>query len=151
MIIEDIERTLKNYRGKIKYVSVTAASNVTGYVNDVHLIAKIAHKYGAKIIVDGAQIVSHREFNMLGNAKEECIDFFVFSAHKMYSTYGGGAIVGLTDVLSTHMPAFYVGGMVESVGDKYVRYTTAPDLYEAGSPNYPGVIGMLIPFPCFSR
>ena len=55
------------YNGEIEYVSVTAASNVTGYVTDVHRVAKLAHQYGAKIIVDGAQIVAHRKFSMLGD------------------------------------------------------------------------------------
>lgn len=142
LIMEDFERILKMYDGKIKYVTVTAASNVTGYVNDVHKIAGIAHKYGAKIIVDGAQIVAHRRFSMLGNTRNEDIDFFVFSAHKMYSPYGGGAVVGLIDEFNKHIPKMYGGGMIETVTDDGVFYTEAPDLYEAGSPNFPGVVGM---------
>ena len=54
IIYDDIERLLKE--NKVKYVTVTAASNVTGYVTDVHRVAKLAHQYGAKIIVDCAQI-----------------------------------------------------------------------------------------------
>ncbi len=143
LIIDDFERLLNDHDGKIKYVTVTAASNVTGYVNDVHYIAKIAHKYRAKIIVDGAQIVAHRPFSMLGRTPEESIDYFVFSAHKMYAPFGGGAVVGLTDELNRHIPKFYGGGMVDAVCDYIVNYGEAPDLYEAGSPNYPGVVGML--------
>lgn len=143
LIINDVERLLRKYGGKIKYVTVTAASNVTGYVNDVHKIAKIAHKYGAYIIVDGAQIVAHRNFSMIGIEPDEDIDFFLFSAHKMYSPYGGGAVIGLTDVLNQHTPKFYGGGMVDSVTDDDVIYSEAPDLYEAGTPNYAGVVGML--------
>ncbi len=143
LMTEDIERILREYNGGIKYVSVTAASNVTGYVNDVHAIARIAHHYGAQIIVDGAQIVAHRRFSMLGQTAEENIDFFVFSAHKMYSPYGGGAVVGLTEVLNKHLPKFYGGGMVDAVYDDSVCYSLAPDRYEAGSPNYPGVVGMV--------
>ena len=140
--IEDIERLLQENKC-IKYVCVTAASNVTGYVNDVHKIAKIAHHYGAKIIVDGAQIVAHRKFNMQGNTPAENIDFFVFSAHKMYSPFGGGAIIGLTDILSKHTPRFYGGAMVKAVYDCNVDFAPLSDMYEAGSPNYPGVVGML--------
>lgn len=142
VIYDDIERLLKENNGKIKYVSVTAASNVTGYVTDVHRVAKIAHKYGAKIIVDGAQIVAHRKFSMIGDTPEENIDFFVFSAHKMYSPYGGGAVVGLVDVLNEHMPEFYGGGIVNLVKDDEQQYKSAPAAYEAGSPNYPGVVGL---------
>lgn len=127
---------------KPKYVSVTAASNVTGYVTDVHRVAKLAHKHNAKLIVDGAQIVAHRQFSMLGVTPDENVDFLVFSAHKMYSPYGGGAVVGLTDVLNEHMPEFYGGGTIKIVGDTWETYKDAPARYEAGSPNYPGVIGM---------
>ena len=59
VIYDDIEKMLKE--NDVKYVAITAASNVTGYVTDVHRVAKLAHQYGAKIIVDGAQIVAHRK------------------------------------------------------------------------------------------
>lgn len=140
VMYDEIEKQLKN--NKVKYVSVTAASNVTGYVTDVHRVAKLAHKYGAKIIVDGAQIVAHRKFSMMGESEDENIDFFVFSAHKMYAPYGGGAVVGLTDELMSHMPKFYGGGTIHIVGDEWVEYAEAPKSYEAGSPNYPGVVAM---------
>lgn len=137
---DDIEKLLNE--NKVDYVTVTAASNVTGYVTDVHKVAKMAHEHGAKIIVDGAQIVAHRQFSMMGDTPEENIDFIVFSAHKMYSPYGGGAIVGLSEVLDQHMPEFYGGGIINIVGDDWQDYKYAPARYEAGSPNYPGVIGM---------
>ena len=137
---DEIERLLKE--NDVKYVSVTAASNVTGYVTDVHRVARLAHQYGAKIIVDGAQIVAHRQFSMQGETEEEDIDFFVFSAHKMYSPFGGGAVIGLTEVLDEHMPAFYGGGTIKIVGDTWQDYKEAPERYEAGSPNYPGVVGL---------
>ncbi len=137
---DEIERLLKE--NKVKLVAVTAASNVTGYVTDVHRVAKLAHRYGAMIVVDGAQIVAHREFSMKGATEEENIDFFVFSAHKMYSPYGGGAVVGLQSVLNDHIPQFYGGGTVHIVGDDSVAFKSPPASYEAGSPNYPGVVGM---------
>ena len=143
LIVADIKRLLETYQGAIKYVTVTAASNVTGYINDIHTIAKLAHQHGAKIIVDGAQIVAHCEFNMLGKTPEENIDFFVFSAHKMYAPFGSGAVVGLHNELNRHMPKFYGGGIVEVVSDDSVTYLKAPARYEAGSPNYLGVVGML--------
>ena len=142
VIYDDIERLLRENNGKVKYVSVSAASNVTGYVTDVHRVAKMAHQYGAKIIVDGAQIVAHRQFSMIGDTPEENIDFFVFSAHKMYSPYGGGAVVGLCQEMNQHMPEFYGGGIVSLVTDDNQYYKDAPTRYEAGSPNYPGVVGL---------
>ena len=137
---DELEEKLKT--NKVKYVSVTAASNVTGYVTDVHRIAAMAHQYGAMIIIDGAQIVAHRAFSMAGETPEEDIDFFVFSAHKMYSPFGGGAVVGRTDVLKDHMPQMYGGGTIDIVSDYKQVYTTAPGKYEPGSPNYPGIVGL---------
>jgi selenocysteine lyase/cysteine desulfurase len=60
----------------------------------------------------------------------------------MYSPYGGGAVVGLSDVLNKHLPTFYGGGTVKLVGDDWEIYKEAPATYEAGSPNYPGVVGL---------
>ncbi len=142
VIYDDIEKLLQE--NNVKIVSISAASNVTGYVNDVHRVAKLAHQYGAQIVVDGAQIVAHRKFEMMGdlNDPDDDIDYFAFSAHKMYSPYGGGAVVGLTETLNKHMPEFYGGGTITVVGDYWQYYKTAPAAYEAGSPNYPGVVGL---------
>ena len=138
--LTSLEEKLK--KNDVKLVAVTVASNVTGYINDVHRIASLAHQHGALIIVDGAQIVSHRQFSVCAADPDENIDFFVFSAHKMYSPFGGGAIVGLTSVLNEHMPRFYGGGTVRIVADNWQKYKSAPSVYEAGSPDYPGIVGM---------
>ncbi len=140
---DEIEKLLK--KNKVKIVSISAASNVTGYVVDVHRVAKMAHKYGALIVVDGAQIVAHRQFSMMGDVYDpsDDIDFIAFSAHKMYSPYGGGAVAGRAKELYKHMPTFYGGGTVQIVGDNWVDYKENDiAVYEAGSPNYPGVVGL---------
>lgn len=139
---QDIEAKLRYYRGRIKIVAITAASNVTGYVNDVNAIAKIAHKYGAKIVVDGAQIVVHREMNLGGNCPEESIDFFVFSAHKAYAPFGGGAVVGLKEVLCEMDPFLKGGGAVDQVFDYTETWLESPERMEAGTQNYYGVVSM---------
>lgn len=126
--------------GKVKVVSVQAASNVTGYVHDVHAIAKLAHDAGAIMVVDGAQIAAHRSFSLAGNADGEDVDFFSCSAHKMYAPFGGGCIIGKTDLLNEYLPAYRGGGMVDVVTDYDVTWLDAPDRWEAGSPNYLGQI-----------
>ncbi len=152
----ELKKILKKYnkkkKKKIKIVSITAASNVTGYVTDVHKVAKLAHKYGAKLVVDGAQIVAHRKFSMVGNVKDpkDDIDFFAFSAHKMYSPEGGGAVIGLTKVLNKHKPMFYGGGTIKVVGDNWVYWKKAPEVYEAGSPDYLAVVGLGAAIDCLS-
>ncbi len=137
---EDIEKLLKE--NKVKIVSVTAASNVTGYVTDVHRVAKLAHQYGAMLVVDGAQIVAHRKFEMKGATPEEDVDFLVFSAHKMYSPYGGGAIVGKNELMLNTMPDVYGGGTVNIVADSRQEYKNPPESWEAGSPNYTSIVGL---------
>lgn len=140
--LADMERLLLENEGRVQYVTVTAASNVTGYVNDVHAIARLAHQHGAKLIVDAAQIIAHRAISMQGPTPEENIDFLVFSAHKMYAPYGSGAVVGLKADLDAHMPQFWGGGIVDLVSDETETYLDAPARYEAGSPNYLGVVAM---------
>jgi len=141
--IDDMERLLREHGGKIKFVTVTAASNATGYVNDIHRIASIAHRHGARIVVDGAQIAAHRRFSMTGGEPAAHIDYFVFSAHKMYAPFGGGAIIGLKSELERHTPALLGGGNVKVVGDTSVAFeTTAHARHDVGSPNYFGIVAM---------
>ena len=141
--IEDFERLLGEHKGNIKFVTVGAASNATGYVNDVHRIAAIAHRHGARIVVDGAQIAAHRRFSMAGADPSGDIDYFVFSAHKMYAPFGGGAIIGLKSELDNLKPALLGGGNVKVVGDTAVTFEqAAPARHDVGSPNYFGVVAL---------
>lgn len=141
--LADIESKLVENKGQIKFVSVTGCSNVTGYVNDIHGIARLCHKFGAKIIVDAAQLIAHKEINMNGNDKSEQIDFLVFSAHKAYAPFGCGAIVGLSEYLSNNEPFLKGGGCVDAVFDDAVMWSLAPTLLEAGSPNFLGIMAMI--------
>ncbi|MBR3314042.1 MAG: aminotransferase class V-fold PLP-dependent enzyme [Atopobiaceae bacterium] len=137
--------------GKVKVVSVQAASNVTGYVHDVHAIAKLAHDAGAVMVVDGAQIAAHRAFSLAGKKEAEDIDFFACSAHKMYAPFGGGCIVGKTELLNAYLPAYRGGGMVDVVTDADVTWLEAPDRWEAGSPNYLGQIAFATAIEAFEE
>lgn len=139
----EIEELLRKYRGRVKYLTITAASNVTGYINDIHKIATIVHKYGAQIVVDGAQIVAHKKVSINGVNPEEDIDYFVFSGHKMYAPFGGGAIIGLKSELRRLSPALYGGGMVDIVGDYYETLLDPPEKDEAGSPNLFGAVALI--------
>lgn len=140
--LNDIEAKLRYYRGRVKVVAVSAASNVTGYVNDINKIARICHRYHALIVVDGAQIVAHREVNLAGTCKEEQIDFFAFSAHKAYAPFGGGAVVGLKEYLFEMDPLLKGGGAVDQVFDYSQTWLESPERLEAGTQNYYGVISM---------
>ena len=143
LLIDDLENKLISYNGRVKYVTVVGASNVTGYVNDIHKIAKITHKYNAKIIVDGAQLVPHFKVDMSGQCNEEEIDFLVFSAHKLYAPFGSGAIIGLKEEFENSYPDNEGGGTVAYVWDNSLEYLEPPEKDEGGTPNYFGVVAMI--------
>jgi len=141
--IQELEEKLKTNYGRVKYVSLTGASNVTGYINDIHFIAKLVHKYDAKLIVDGAQLVPHRRVNISGNADNEQIDFLVFSSHKIYSPFGVGVIIGLKEDFANADPDYLGGGTVDLVLDNEITYLPPPDKNEAGTQNFLGVMGLI--------
>lgn len=140
--INELEEKLIKYKGRVKYVSITGASNVTGYINDIHKIARIVHKYNAKIIIDGAQLVPHIKVDMSGKSRNESIDFLVFSGHKVYAPFGAGVIVGLKEDFENNLPYKEGGGTVNIVLDKSIEYLCPPERNEAGTPNFFGVVAI---------
>ncbi|MFL0194731.1 aminotransferase class V-fold PLP-dependent enzyme [Clostridium sp. WILCCON 0269] len=140
--LSDLEYKLKKYNGKIKLVCVTAASNVTGYKNPIHEIAKITHSFGAQILVDGAQIVPHCPIYMKGPSKEESIDYLAFSAHKMYAPFGTGVLIGPKKTFHNVSPEYSGGGTIRLVTDDYILWADPPEKNEAGTPNVLGVVAL---------
>lgn len=140
--IEDLKYKLEEYNGKVKLVCVTGASNVTGYKNPIYKIAKICHSYGAKILVDGAQLVPHFPVYMKSSNKDKCIDFLVFSAHKMYAPFGIGVLIGPKETFLCSEPDHVGGGTIDIVTDYSVTWADPPDRDEAGTPNIMGVIAL---------
>ena len=140
--VEDIEELLDKYQERVKYVTVTGASNVTGYINDIRKIAKLAHRYGAKIIVDGAQLIPHKKISMIQDDITENIDFLVFSGHKIYAPFGSGVIIGLRKTFNEKEPASSGGGTVQIVLDNHQLWLDTPEKNEAGTPNLFGAISI---------
>jgi cysteine desulfurase/selenocysteine lyase len=141
--LDDLENTLRKYRGEVKLVTVAGASNVTGYVNPVHAIAKIAHRYGAEIHVDGAQQVPHFPFDMKPHDSGEHIDYLSFSGHKMYAPFGIGALIGPKAVFQNADPFLKGGGAVRLVSPQFVDWDDAPARDEAGTSNVMGVVALV--------
>ncbi len=140
--IEDLEDKLISYRGSVKLVSVTGASNVTGYLNPIHKIAALAHKYGAKILVDGAQMVPHTPVDMKCFDTLEHIDYLVFSAHKMYAPFGAGVLIGPQKDFKEGDPFVQGGGAISLVTHKCVEWDEPAGKDEAGTPNVMGVVAL---------
>ncbi len=140
--LNDLRRKLRRYKNKVKLVAITGASNVTGYVTPIHKAAKIAHEYGSKIMIDGAQLVPHTPVNMRPDDKNEWIDYLVFSAHKMYAPFGTGVLVGLKETFKKGNPDYCGGGTVRIVTKDKVIWSDPPYKDEAGTPNMIGVLAL---------
>ena len=139
-----LEAALRSSGGKVNYVSITAVSNVTGIINPIHDIARLAHRYGARIIVDGAQSVAHLATRMHHPEDPDAsIDALVFSGHKTYTPGSPGVVIARKADLAAIEPEEVGGGMVERVlEDRYQVKTRFPDREEAGTPNIPGAIAL---------
>lgn len=142
LLMDDLAAKLRQYEGKVKLVAVTGASNVTGWVNDIHRMAEMAHAYGARILVDAAQLAPHRKINMRPQSDPGHIDFLAFSGHKLYAPFGGGALLGDRDIFETGEPDMVGGGTVAIVSYDKSVYLPPPESDEAGTPNTVGVIAM---------
>lgn len=132
----DMDFLHANLDSTVKIVAVTQISNALGTVNDIAAITKKAHEVGAKILVDGAQGVVHEPLNV----KELDLDFYVFSAHKLYGPTGVGVLYGKKDLLNA-MPPYQTGGdMIDEVTFEKTTFAPLPNKFEAGTPNIAGVI-----------
>ena len=141
--INEIEELIERYKEKVKYITITGASNVTGNINDIRKISGLIHKYGGKIIVDGAQLVPHKKIYMYKKDSLENIDFLVFSGHKIYAPFGSGAIIGLRKDFNNNLPDTKGGGTVEYVIDNNQLWLNTPEKNEAGTPNLFGAVAIM--------
>ena len=133
-----IESFQKSMHQGVKVVSVAEVTNVLGSVQPIKQMCKIAHEYGAYMIVDGAQSVPH----MSVDVKDLDIDFLGFSAHKMCGPGGVGILYGKKELLDQMEPVFYGGDMNARFDkDGNVILKESPIKFEAGTPNIEGVIG----------
>ncbi len=138
--LDDLEAKLKN--NKVKLVAVTGASNVTGYINDIHKIAELAHKHGARILVDAAQLLAHRQIDVKPNDDPQHIDFLAAAGHKAYAPFGSAFLFGPRDVLDRVQPYTPGGGTVLFVSEHDYIYASSPDRHQGGTPNIAGAIAL---------
>ncbi|WP_344018091.1 aminotransferase class V-fold PLP-dependent enzyme, partial [Microlunatus capsulatus] len=119
-------------------LAVTGASNVTGEVPPLARLAALAHAHGARIVVDAAQLVPHRGFDLAGLD----VDYVAFSGHKLYAPFGAGALVGRPDWLDAAPPHQPGGGAVREVGTTATVWARSPERHEGGTPNVLGVAAL---------
>ncbi|MEF9920939.1 MAG: SufS family cysteine desulfurase [Erysipelotrichaceae bacterium] len=134
-----IENFKKVMHDKVKVVAIAHVTNVLGFIVPIKEICAIAHEYGAKVIVDGAQSLPH----MPVNVKDLDCDFFAFSAHKMCGPTGVGVLYGKYDLLC-NMDPFMLGGGSNARFDMCgnILLKNPPYKFEAGTPAIEAVLGM---------
>ena len=139
--LETLEAKLKV--GNVGLVAVTGASNVTGVLNPLGVIARLAHAHGALLMVDAAQLVAHRAIDMKSPGDPEAIDFLTFSAHKIYAPFGSGVLIARRDLWNNDgPPVFPGGGTVRMVTHQEVLWADLPEVEEGGTPNVVGALAL---------
>lgn len=121
-----------------RIVAFSACSNALGTVNPVAEMCAQAKSAGAIVIVDAAQAVAHAPVDV---QRWGC-DAMAFSAHKVFGPFGIGAVY-VRESLMSHLPPYEGGGgMISEVSTQMSTWADVPHKFEAGTPNFPGVIGM---------
>lgn len=121
-------------------VAVTAASNVTGELLPIDDIARVTRRFGARLLVDAAQLAPHRRISL----QETGADYIAFSGHKLYAPFGAGVLAGRSDWLDAAEPHLAGGGASAAVGDATdeITWRTGPARHEGGSPNVIGAVAL---------
>lgn len=133
LLMDQFDAILSN---KTKLVAITHISNALGTINPIEEIIEKAHKFGAKVLIDGAQSIQHTTVDV---QQLDC-DFFVFSSHKIFGPTGVGVLFGKEEILN-EMPPYQGGGdMIAKVSFEKTTYNELPFKFEAGTPNIVGGI-----------
>ncbi len=123
---------------KTRLIAVCHVSNALGTLNPVREIAAFARAKGIRLLVDGAQAVQHLPVDV----RDLGVDFYAFSAHKMYGPNGVGVLYGKRELLE-EMPPWQGGGeMISEVRFSGTTFNEVPYKFEAGTPNITGVAGL---------
>ncbi|MEM8875395.1 MAG: SufS family cysteine desulfurase [Planctomycetota bacterium] len=122
----------------VKVVSIPHVSNSLGTINPIKQFAAAAKQHGAVVMVDGAQWVAHAPTDV----QDLGVDFYTFSAHKLYGPTGIGVLWGRRELLDAMSPYHGGGDMIETVTWEKTTYAAIPNKFEAGTPHIAGAIGM---------
>jgi len=134
-----VEEYKKLFNSRTKLVSLTHISNVLGTVNPVKDIIQIAHRYDVPVLLDGAQAVPHIQVDV----QELDVDFYAFSAHKIYGPTGIGVLYGKEKWLDS-LPPYQGGGeMIKTVSFEKTVFNELPFKFEAGTPDYIGTTALM--------
>lgn len=135
ILLADVEKTITS---RTKLVAVAYVSNVLGVINPVKEIIEIAHRHGAKVLLDGAQSTPHMKVNM----QELDCDFYALSGHKMCGPTGIGALYGKKELLERMEPVEFGGEMIDHVDLYDATWKELPWKFEGGTPIIAGAVGL---------
>ena len=135
ILLNEFEQLLSS---RTKLVSISHVSNALGTVTPIKEVVQIAHRYGAKVLIDGAQAVSHIKVDV----QDLDTDFYVFSGHKVFGPTGIGAIYGKKELLDAMSPYQGGGNMIADVTFEKTIYQNPPNKFEAGTGNIADVVGL---------
>ena len=135
VILEEYEKLLN---ARTKLVSITHVSNALGTITPAREMIAMAHRHGARVLLDGAQSVPHKRIDV----QELDCDWFVFSGHKMFAPTGIGAVYGKEDLLNETPPWQGGGNMIVDVTFEKTVYHPAPARFEAGTGNIADAVGL---------
>ena len=134
----DLSNINKLITERTKLLALTHMSNVLGTINPVKELIEVAHKMGAKVLIDGAQSVPHMKVDVTDMG----CDFFAFSGHKMLAPTGIGVLYVKPEILEHMEPFLFGGDMVSQVWDDTATWNDLPWKFEAGTPNIADLIGL---------
>jgi cysteine desulfurase / selenocysteine lyase len=123
---------------RTKLVAFPQVSNALGTVTPVREIIEMAHRYGAKVLLDGAQAVSHMKVDV----QAYDADFYVFSGHKVFAPTGIGVVFGKYELLEDSPPYQGGGNMIQDVTFEKTTYQPPPGRFEAGTGNIADAVGL---------
>ncbi len=135
-ILLDEYQKLLNSRTRL--VSIAHVSNALGTIVPVREVSELAHRAGARVLVDGAQAVSH----MPVDVRELSADFYVFSGHKVFGPTGIGVLYGTAEILESMPPWQGGGNMISAVTFERTTYQKPPARFEAGTGNIADAAGL---------
>ncbi|MCR6630923.1 MAG: cysteine desulfurase [Magnetospirillum sp.] len=135
VLLDEYQRLLSD---RTRLVSFTMVSNALGTVTPARQMVELARRAGARVLVDGAQAVSH----MAVDVRALDCDWFVLSGHKVFGPTGIGAVYGKAEVLDSMPPWQSGGNMIEDVTFDRIRYHGAPARFEAGTGNIADAVGL---------
>jgi cysteine desulfurase/selenocysteine lyase len=133
-----LDEYAKLLNSKTRLVAFTQVSNALGTVTPAKTIVEMAHAVGAKVLIDGAQSVSHMKVDV----QDLNPDWLVFSGHKLFGPTGIGALYGKEELLNEMEPYQAGGNMIQDVTFEEIKYHKAPNRFEAGTGNIADAIGL---------